>query len=105
MFKAFEFCLADYKVPAGPEWLHEIKQDARAGDRVLTDLGEDEGFRLNELAGRYKFVAHAVASDQSHRHSFFVQDAREDIRAAFVRFNEATASFGVEPNDGPRAIL
>jgi hypothetical protein len=29
MFKAFEFCLPTNaaKVPAGPEWLHEIKQD------------------------------------------------------------------------------
>jgi ATP-dependent DNA ligase len=42
MFKAFEFCLPTNatKVPAGPEWLHEIKQDGfrirveRDGDRV-----------------------------------------------------------------------
>ena len=29
MFKAFEFCLPTNatKVPAGPEWLHEIKRD------------------------------------------------------------------------------
>jgi hypothetical protein len=29
MFKAFEFCLPtnEAKVPAGPEWLHEIKYD------------------------------------------------------------------------------
>ena len=29
MFEAFEFCLPTNatKVPAGPEWLHEIKQD------------------------------------------------------------------------------
>jgi hypothetical protein len=29
MFKAFEFCLPTNasKVPAGPEWLHEIKKD------------------------------------------------------------------------------
>jgi ATP-dependent DNA ligase len=42
MFKAFEFCLPTNatKVPAGPEWLHEIKHDGfrirveRDGDRV-----------------------------------------------------------------------
>jgi ATP-dependent DNA ligase len=42
MFKAFEFCLptSATKVPAGPEWLHEIKYDGfrmrvdRDGDRV-----------------------------------------------------------------------
>jgi bifunctional non-homologous end joining protein LigD len=29
MFKSFEFCLPTNgnKVPAGPEWFHEIKQD------------------------------------------------------------------------------
>jgi ATP-dependent DNA ligase len=42
MFKAFEFCLPPSapKVPAGREWLHEIKYDGyrlrveRDGDRV-----------------------------------------------------------------------
>jgi ATP-dependent DNA ligase len=42
MFKTFEFCLPTnaVKVPAGLEWLHEIKQDGsrigieRDGDRV-----------------------------------------------------------------------
>jgi bifunctional non-homologous end joining protein LigD len=42
MLKAFEFCIpiAGTKVPAGPEWLHEIKYDGfrlrveRDGDRV-----------------------------------------------------------------------
>ena len=42
MFNAFEFCLPTKatKVPAGPEWFHEIKQDGfrirveRDGDRV-----------------------------------------------------------------------
>ena len=42
MFKGFEFCLPTGAkiVPAGPEWLHEIKYDGfrlrveRAGDRV-----------------------------------------------------------------------
>jgi ATP-dependent DNA ligase len=42
MFKAFEFCLPTNatKVPAAPEWLHEIKHDGfrirveRDGDRV-----------------------------------------------------------------------
>jgi bifunctional non-homologous end joining protein LigD len=42
MFKAFEFCLPTTatKVPAGPEWFYEIKQDGfrlrveHNGDRV-----------------------------------------------------------------------
>jgi bifunctional non-homologous end joining protein LigD len=42
MFKAFEFCVptTGTKVPAGLEWLHEIKYDGyclrleREGDRV-----------------------------------------------------------------------
>jgi len=42
MFKAFEFCLPTTatKVPAGPEWRHQIKHDGfrirveRDGDRV-----------------------------------------------------------------------
>jgi ATP-dependent DNA ligase len=42
MFKAFEFCLPTNaaKVPAGPEWFHEIKYDGfrmrvdRDGERV-----------------------------------------------------------------------
>jgi ATP-dependent DNA ligase len=51
MFKAFEFCIPTIgtKVPAGPEWLHEIKYDGyrlrleRDGDRVrlITKGGYD----------------------------------------------------------------
>jgi bifunctional non-homologous end joining protein LigD len=51
MFKAFEFCLPinATKAPAGPEWLHEIKQDGfrirveRDGDRarLITRGGHD----------------------------------------------------------------
>jgi bifunctional non-homologous end joining protein LigD len=48
MFKAFEFCLPTNgpKVPAGPEWLHEIKHDGfrirveRDGDRVRLSAQE-----------------------------------------------------------------
>jgi hypothetical protein len=40
MFKAFEFCLPTkaIKVPAGPEWLHEIKYD---GYRLRVDRDGD----------------------------------------------------------------
>jgi hypothetical protein len=46
MFKAFEFCLPTNgnKVPAGPGWFHEIKQDGfrirveRDRDRVRPDV-------------------------------------------------------------------
>ena len=40
MFKAFEFCLSTNgnKVPAGPEWFHEIKQD---GFRIRVERDRD----------------------------------------------------------------
>jgi ATP-dependent DNA ligase len=40
MFKAFEFCLPTNgnKVPAGPEWFHEIKQD---GFRIRVERDRD----------------------------------------------------------------
>jgi ATP-dependent DNA ligase len=40
MFKAFEFCIPTQgtKVPAGPEWLHEIKQD---GFRIRVERDRD----------------------------------------------------------------
>ena len=63
MFKAFEFCLPTTatKVPAGPEWLHEIKQDGfrirveRDGDRVrlITRGGHD-------WTKRYPWIAEAA---------------------------------------------
>ena len=62
MFKAFEFCLPTnaIKVPAGPEWLHEIKQDGfrirveRDGDRVrsITRGGYDWKKRYPWIAGK-----------------------------------------------------
>jgi ATP-dependent DNA ligase len=61
MFKAFEFCLPTNatKVPAGPDWLHEIKQDGfrirveRDGDRVrlITRGGYDWTKRYPWIAG------------------------------------------------------
>ena len=63
MFKAFEFCLPTNaaKVPAGPEWFHEIKQDGfrirveRDGDRVrlITRGGYD-------WAKRYPWIAESA---------------------------------------------
>ena len=65
MFKAFEFCLPTKatKVPAGPEWFHEIKQDGfrirveRDGDRVrlITRGGYD-------WTKRYPRIVEAAAS-------------------------------------------
>ena len=45
MFKAFEFCIPTrgVKVPAGPEWFHEIKQH---GFRLRVDV-------RNEAVGRH----------------------------------------------------
>jgi hypothetical protein len=50
MLKAFEFCLPTNgnKVPAGSEWLHEIKQD---GFRVRV---QREGYRVRLLTRRLR---------------------------------------------------
>ena len=67
MFKAFEFCLPANatKVPAGPEWLHEIKQDGfrirveRDGDRVrlITRGGYD-------WTKRYPWIAESALKNR-----------------------------------------
>ena len=74
MFKAFEFCVptTGTKVPAGLEWLHEIKYDGyrlrleREGDRVrlITRGGYD-------WTGRYPRI---VESALKNRHRQFVID-------------------------------
>ena len=49
MFKAFEFCLSTkgIKVPAGPDWLHEVKHD---GYRLRVEPnGESEKRRIQSL--------------------------------------------------------
>ena len=67
MFKAFDFCLPTIaaKVPAGPEWFHEIKQDGfrirveRDGDRVrlITRGGYD-------WTKRYPWIAEAALKNR-----------------------------------------
>jgi ATP-dependent DNA ligase len=67
MFKVFEFCLPTNatKVPAGPEWLHEIKQDGfrirveRDGDRVrlITRGGYD-------WTNRYPWIAESALKNR-----------------------------------------
>jgi len=67
MFKAFEFCLPTNaaKVPAGREWLHEIKHDGfrirveRDGDRVrlITRGGYD-------WAKRYPWIAESALKNR-----------------------------------------
>jgi bifunctional non-homologous end joining protein LigD len=70
MFKAFEFCLptTGTKVPAGPEWLHEIKYDGlrlrveREGDRVrlITRSGYD-------WTKRYPWIVEAALKNRQKR--------------------------------------
>jgi bifunctional non-homologous end joining protein LigD len=74
MFKAFEFCIPTpgTKVPAGPEWLHEIKHDGfrlrveRDGDRIrlITRGGYD-------WSARYPWIAESALKN---RHRQFVID-------------------------------
>jgi ATP-dependent DNA ligase len=68
MFKAFEFCIptTGTKVPSGPEWLHEIKQDGfrlrveRDGDRVrlITKGGYD-------WTKRYPWIVEAALKNRT----------------------------------------
>jgi bifunctional non-homologous end joining protein LigD len=70
MFKAFEFCIpiTGTKVPAGPEWLHEIKYDGfrlrveRDGDRVrlITRGGYD-------WTKRYPWIVKAALKNRQKR--------------------------------------
>ena len=70
MFKAFEFCLPTNatNVPAGPEWLHEIKHDGfrirveRDGDRVrlITRGGYD-------WTKRYPWIAESALKNRIKR--------------------------------------
>jgi ATP-dependent DNA ligase len=79
MFKAFEFCIptSGTKVPAGPEWLHEIKYDGfrlrieRNGDRVrlITRGGYD-------WTKRYPWIVEAAPKN---RQKHFVIDGEAVI--------------------------
>jgi bifunctional non-homologous end joining protein LigD len=79
MFKAFEFCIptSGTKVPAGPEWLHEIKYDGfrlrveRDGDRVrlITRGGYD-------WTRRYPWIVEAALKNRQKR---FVMDGEAVI--------------------------
>ena len=83
MFKAFEFCLPTNatKVPAGPEWFHEIKHDGfrlrveRDGDRVrlITKGGYD-------WTKRYPWI---VESALKNRYKQFVIDGEAVILGVY----------------------
>jgi len=67
MFKAFEFCLPTNgnKVPAGPEWFHEIKQD---GFRIRVERDRDR-VRLITRGGydwtkRYPWIVEAALKNR-----------------------------------------
>jgi ATP-dependent DNA ligase len=79
MFKAFEFCIptTGTKVPSGPGWLHEIKQDGfrlrveRDGDRVrlITRGGYD-------WTKRYPWIVEAALKNRVRQ---FVLDGEAAI--------------------------
>jgi bifunctional non-homologous end joining protein LigD len=70
MFRAFEFCLPTLgkSVPAGPDWLHEIKYDGyrlrveRDGERVrlITRGGYD-------WTKRYPWIVEAALKNRNNR--------------------------------------
>ena len=86
MLKAFEFCIPTrgIQVPAGPEWLHEIKYDGyrllvqRDGNRVrlITRGGYD-------WTKRYPWIAEAAPKN---RQKHFVIDG-EDLRGLCTNVN------------------
>src|ERR1700756_4893743 len=70
MFKAFEFCLSTkgIKVPAGPDWLHEIKYD---GYRLRVERNCDR-VRLITRGGydwtkRYPWIVEAALKNRQKR--------------------------------------
>ena len=77
MLKAFEFCIpvAETKVPAGPEWLHEIKYD---GYRLRLER-DGRGVRLMTRGG-YNFA---------DRYPWIVEAARKVGQTRFVLDGEA----------------
>ena len=77
MLKAFEFCIptSGAKVPAGPEWLHEIKYD---GYRLRLER-DGKGVRLMTRGG-YNFA---------DRYQWIVEAARKVRQTHFVIDGEA----------------
>jgi hypothetical protein len=82
MFKAFEFCLPTNatKVPAGPEWLHEIKHD---------------GFRLRveRDGGRVRLVTRG-GYDWTKRYPWIVESETNGANAPAMPFAGVSESTG-----------
>jgi bifunctional non-homologous end joining protein LigD len=74
MFKAFEFCIpvTGIKVPAGPEWLHEIKYD---GFRLRLERDSSRACLItrggHDWTSRYPWIVEAALKN---RHKQFVID-------------------------------
>jgi ATP-dependent DNA ligase len=98
MLRAFEFCIpvAGTKVPAGPEWLHEIKYDGyrlrveRNGDRVrlITRGGYD-------WTKRYPWITEAALKN---RHRQFVIDG-EAVILGVDGYSDFNAMYSGKHND------
>jgi ATP-dependent DNA ligase len=75
MFKAFEFCIPTIgtRVPAGSEWLHEIKQD---------------GFRLRVERDRVRLITRG-GYDWTKRYPWIVEAALKNRVRQFVLDGEA----------------
>ena len=98
MLRAFAFCIpvAGTKVPAGPEWLHEIKYDGyrlrveRNGDRVrlITRGGYD-------WTKRYPWITEAALKN---RHRQFVIDG-EAVILGVDGYSDFNAMYSGKHND------
>jgi bifunctional non-homologous end joining protein LigD len=93
MFKAFEFCIptTGIKVPAGPEWLHEIKSD---GFRLRVERDGDRG-RLITRGGynwtkRYPWIVEAALKNRQKQ---FVLDGEAVILGVERHFGFQRAAF------------
>jgi ATP-dependent DNA ligase len=75
MFEAFEFCLptAAKIVPAGPDWLHEIKYD---GYRLRVERDGDQVRLITRGGYRFPWIVEAALKNRQKR---FVIDGRAAI--------------------------
>jgi len=103
MFNAFEFCLPSTgtKVPAGPDWLHEIKYD---GYRIRVERDRDR-IRLITRSGydwtsRFPWIGEAALKNRVRQ---FVIDG-EAVVLGVDGYSDFNALHSGRHNDGSAAL-